>query len=52
MQTSKTDKYVYHFSYFLLFAMSVDRSDISPDFVISTVEEVQPGYLVVSVCVL
>lgn len=43
MQTSKTDKYVYHFSYFLLFAMSVDRSDISPDFVISTVEEVQPG---------
>jgi exportin-2 (importin alpha re-exporter) len=43
LQTSKTDKYVYHFSYFLLFAMAVNPDVLSPDFVISTVEEVQPG---------
>lgn len=42
MQTSKTDKYVYLFSYFLLYAMAVPVEGLTPDFTIGTVEEVQP----------
>ncbi|EGN91830.1 hypothetical protein SERLA73DRAFT_100047 [Serpula lacrymans var. lacrymans S7.3] len=42
MQTSKTDKYVYLFSHFFLFTMSIDVEGLGPDYVISTVEEVQP----------
>ncbi|EIW74080.1 importin alpha re-exporter [Coniophora puteana RWD-64-598 SS2] len=43
MQSSKTDKYVYLFSYFLLFCMAIDVQGLGPDYVISTVEEVQVG---------
>ncbi|KAI9569377.1 armadillo-type protein [Boletus coccyginus] len=42
MQTSKTDKYVYHFTYFLLLTMAIDVARMGPDYVISTVEEIQP----------
>lgn len=42
MQTSKTDKYVYHFTYFLLLTMAIDVAGMGPDYVISTVEEIQP----------
>ena len=42
MQTSKTDKYVYHFTYFLLLTMAVDVPGMGPDYLISTVEEIQP----------
>lgn len=44
MQTSKTDKYVYLFSYFLLYAMAIPVEGLTPDFTIGTVEEVQPKY--------
>lgn len=42
MQTSRTDKYVYHFTYFLLFMMAIDVAGMGPDYVISTVEGIQP----------
>ena len=42
MQTSKTDKYVYHFTCFLLLTMAVDVPGMGPDYLISTVEEIQP----------
>lgn len=48
MQTSKTDKYVYHFTHFFLFAMAIDVPDLGPDFVVSAVEEVQPGCVVLT----
>ena len=41
MQTSKTDKYVYHFMYFLLLTMAIDVAGMGSDYVIST-EEIQP----------
>ncbi|KAG2133137.1 CAS/CSE protein [Suillus cothurnatus] len=42
MQTSKTDKYVYLFSHFLLFTMAVNVDGLGPDYVISAIEEIQP----------
>lgn len=42
MQTSKTDNYVYHFVYFLLFTMAIDAEGLTPDFLISAVEGIQP----------
>lgn len=46
MQTSKTDKYVYHFVYFLAFTMAIPVEGLGPDFVISSVEEIQAQYAV------
>lgn len=46
MQTSKTDKYVYHFVYFLAFTMAIPVEGLGPDFVISSVEQIQPQYAV------
>ncbi|KAJ2961548.1 hypothetical protein NUW54_g14380 [Trametes sanguinea] len=34
MQTSKTDKYVYHFVYFLGFSLAIAREDITPDYIV------------------
>ncbi|KAK7678006.1 hypothetical protein QCA50_018946 [Cerrena zonata] len=42
LQTSKTDNYVYHFVYFLLFTMAINVDGLTPDFVIGAVEEIQP----------
>lgn len=42
MQTSKTDKFVYLFTLFLLFTMAINVDGLSPDYVIGTVEEIQP----------
>ncbi|PCH33006.1 importin alpha re-exporter [Wolfiporia cocos MD-104 SS10] len=42
MQTSKTDKYVYHFVHFLAFTMAINVEGLGPDFVISSIEEIQP----------
>jgi exportin-2 (importin alpha re-exporter) len=42
MQTSKTDKFVYLFALFLLFTMALNADGLSPDYVIGTVEEIQP----------
>jgi exportin-2 (importin alpha re-exporter) len=41
MQTSKTDKFIYLFSYFLLFTMAVDVDGLGPDFIIASMEEIQ-----------
>ncbi|KAG2159252.1 CAS/CSE protein [Suillus bovinus] len=41
MQTSKTDKYVYLFSHFLLFTMAINVDGLGPDYVISAIEEIQ-----------
>lgn len=43
MQTSKTDKYVYHFVYFLTFVMAVNVDGLSPDYLIEIVEQIQGG---------
>ncbi|KAG2347759.1 hypothetical protein BDR05DRAFT_996109 [Suillus weaverae] len=43
MQTSKMDKsYVYLFLHFLLFTMALNVDGLSPDYVISAIEEIQP----------
>lgn len=42
MQTSKTDKYVYLFTYFLLFTMAIKVDGLTPDYLVGTVEEIQP----------
>ncbi|TFY78460.1 hypothetical protein EWM64_g5554 [Hericium alpestre] len=43
LQTSKTDSYVYQFVYFLLYTMAINVEGLGPDYVIRTVEEIQPG---------
>ncbi|EPQ50330.1 Cse1-domain-containing protein [Gloeophyllum trabeum ATCC 11539] len=43
MQTSKTDKYVYHFTYFFLFATAIQMPSVTPDVVIRTMEQLQTG---------
>ena len=45
MQTSKTDKYVYHFVYFLSFCLAIGVEDLTPDYVVSEVEAIQPRYV-------
>jgi exportin-2 (importin alpha re-exporter) len=41
MQTSKMDKYTYLFS-LLLFTMAIGVDGLGPDYVISSVKEIQP----------
>jgi hypothetical protein len=48
MQTSKTDKFVYLFAYFLVFTMAIDVDGLKPDFVVGTVEEIQPQSVIMS----
>lgn len=43
MQTSKTEKYVYHFVYFLTFVMGINVPGLSPDYLIEIVEQIQGG---------
>ncbi|KAF8063522.1 CAS/CSE protein [Lyophyllum atratum] len=43
MQSSKTDKYVHLFARFFLFTMAIDVQGLTPDYVIGTVEEIQPN---------
>ena len=45
LQTSKTDNYVYHFVYFLLYTMAIQVEGLSPDLVIGAMEEIQSGYI-------
>jgi exportin-2 (importin alpha re-exporter) len=42
IQTSKTDKFVYLFALFLVFSMAINVDGLSPEYVICTVEEIQP----------
>ncbi|EJF64481.1 importin alpha re-exporter, partial [Dichomitus squalens LYAD-421 SS1] len=43
MQTSKTDKYVYHFVYFLGFCLAINVDGLTPDYIIGEVDAIQPG---------
>jgi len=43
IQTSKTEKYIYHFVYFLTFVMGINVPGLSPDYLIEIVEQIQGG---------
>ncbi|TFK20990.1 importin alpha re-exporter [Coprinopsis marcescibilis] len=43
MHSSKTDKFVYLFSHFLLYTLAINVEGLTPDVIISVVESVQPG---------
>ena len=45
MQQNKTNSYVYYFVYFLLYMLAINVDDLTPDYLIQTVEEIQPGYV-------
>ncbi|TFK31640.1 importin alpha re-exporter [Crucibulum laeve] len=42
MQSSKTDKFVYHFARFLLFTMAINVEGLGPDYIIAVIEQIQP----------
>ncbi len=42
MQTSKTDKFVHLVTRFFLFTMALNVEGLGPDYVIGTIEEIQP----------
>ncbi|OJT05838.1 Importin-alpha re-exporter [Trametes pubescens] len=42
LQTSKTDKFVYHFVYYLGFCLVINKDDITPDYIVGQVESIQP----------
>ena len=41
MQTSKTDKFVYYFVYFLAFCLAINAEGLTPDYVVGEVEAIQ-----------
>jgi exportin-2 (importin alpha re-exporter) len=43
MQSSKTDTYVYHFVYFLVYMMAIPAEGLTPDYIIQAVDGIQPG---------
>ena len=45
MQQNKTNSYVYYFVYFLLYMLAINVDGLTPDYLIQTVEEIQPGYV-------
>jgi exportin-2 (importin alpha re-exporter) len=44
MQQNKTNTYVYYFVYFLLYTLAINVNGLTPDYLIQTVDEIQPGY--------
>ncbi len=46
MQQNKTSNYVYYFSFFLLYLLAINVDSLTPDYLIQTVDEIQPGYSV------
>jgi exportin-2 (importin alpha re-exporter) len=44
MQQNKTNNYVYYFTYFLLYMLAINVNGLTPDYLIQTVDEIQPGY--------
>lgn len=42
LHANKTDKFAYLFARFLLFTMAVNVDGLTPDYVIGTIEEIQP----------
>ena len=45
MHANKTDKFVYLFSKFFLYTMAVNVEGLTPDSIISIVEEIQPQFV-------
>jgi exportin-2 (importin alpha re-exporter) len=45
MQQNKTNSYVYFFVYFLLYMLAINVDGLTPDYLIQTVDEIQPGYV-------
>ena len=45
MQTSKTDKFIYLFTYYLTFAIAINAAGLSPDYLVGVVESIQPGWV-------
>lgn len=43
LQSSKTDTYVYLFAKFILFTMAINVEGLTPDYIIGTVESIQPN---------
>jgi exportin-2 (importin alpha re-exporter) len=43
MQTSKTDKFAYLFTYYLAFAMAINAAGLVPDYLIGVMVLIQPG---------
>ncbi|KZT24288.1 hypothetical protein NEOLEDRAFT_1179287 [Neolentinus lepideus HHB14362 ss-1] len=43
MQTHKTDKYIYHFTRFFMYAFAIQIDNTNPDLIIGTIEEAQQG---------
>jgi hypothetical protein len=44
MQQNKTNNYVYYFLHFLLYLLAINVDDLTPDYLIQTVDEIQSGY--------
>jgi exportin-2 (importin alpha re-exporter) len=44
MQQNKTNSYVYFFVYFLLYMLAINVDGLTPDLLLQTVDEIQPGY--------
>ena len=44
MQQNKTNNFVYYFAYFLLYLLAINTEGLTPDYLIQTVDEIQPGY--------
>ena len=44
MQQNKTNTYVYYFVYFLLYTLAINVNGLTPDYLIQTVDEIQPGF--------
>jgi exportin-2 (importin alpha re-exporter) len=44
MQQNKTNSYVYYFAYFLLYMPAINANGLTPDYLVQTVDEIQPGY--------
>jgi exportin-2 (importin alpha re-exporter) len=45
MQQNKTNSFVYYFVYFLLYMLAINVDGLTPDYLIQTVDEIQPGYV-------
>ncbi|KZV93299.1 importin alpha re-exporter [Exidia glandulosa HHB12029] len=43
LQTSKTDRFVYYLVYFFSFILAIQRPELTPDFLIRALDEIQPG---------
>ncbi len=46
MHTNKTDKFTYLFAKFFLYITAVNVDGLTPDLIITIVEEIQPQYVV------